>query len=133
MNESKSIILFDGVCHFCNDTVNFVIRRDSKEQFVFAALQSDVAQELLKKYDLSTGQLDSLVLIENEQCYLRSTAALRIVKGLGSLWTLLYVFIIIPTSMRDYGYDAFAKRRYRWFGKNDTCMIPTEKMKKRFL
>jgi len=128
-----AIILFDGVCNFCNSAVNFVIRRDSEGYFKFAALQSAAGEDLLDKYGIHKVETDSVVLIEDENAYLHSSAALRIARKLSGLWPLLYGLIIVPKSIRDWGYKLFANYRYRLFGRQDQCMIPTPEIRARFL
>lgn len=130
---NKNIILFDGVCNLCNGAVKFIIKNDTKNKFQFASLQSKTGQELLEKHHLSTTNLDSFVLISDEKYFTRSTAALKVCQKLGKFWQLLYVFIIVPTFIRNFFYDYIAKNRYRWFGKNDACMMPTQAIKSRFL
>ncbi|TAE46510.1 MAG: thiol-disulfide oxidoreductase DCC family protein [Cytophagales bacterium] len=130
---NKNIILFDGVCNLCNGAVKFIIKNDTKNEFQFASLQSKTGQELLEKHHLSTTNLDSFVLISDEKYFTRSTAALKVCQKLGKFWQLLYVFIIVPTFIRNFFYDYIAKNRYRWFGKNDACMMPTQAIKSRFL
>ena len=130
---TKPVLLFDGVCNLCNGTVQFVIKRDPEAKFRFAALQSEVGQALLKKFELPQDDYDSFVFVEGERFYLRSTAALKVLKGLRGLWPLLYGLVIIPRPIRDFFYNWIAKNRYRWFGKKDQCMIPTPDLQKRFL
>ena len=127
-----SIVLFDGVCNFCNGAVNFIIRHDHGQQFKFAPLQSEVGQELRTKYGISS-DVDSIVLVENDRAYLHSTAALRIAKGLGGVLSMAYAFIIVPEFVRDFLYRTFAKFRYKLFGRKDVCMIPTNEVRARFL
>ncbi len=127
------IILFDGVCNFCNSTVNFVIKRDKKAILHFAPLQSDIGQQLLKEYHLPNDEMRSFVFIEKGKAYTQSTAALKVCKYLSSLWSLCYAFIIIPKFIRDGIYNWIAKNRYKWFGKKESCMIPNVDVKKRFL
>lgn len=124
------IILFDGICNFCDASVQFIMKRD-KGAFKFTSLQSDIGQELVARHKLQG--IDSLVLIEDDKAYTRSTAALRIAKRLKGLWAALYIGIIIPKPLRDPLYDLFAKNRYRWFGKKDACMLPTKEERARFL
>jgi predicted DCC family thiol-disulfide oxidoreductase YuxK len=131
--EGKSIIFFDGVCNLCNSSVNFIIKHDKKKQFLFASLQSDAAKEILLQYNSKKINLDSIVLLDNGKLFEKSTAALRISKHLNYGLFLLYIFIIIPTFIRDYLYDYIAKNRYKWYGKKDSCMIPTKDLKSRFL
>ena len=131
--ESDVILLFDGVCNFCNGTVRFLLLRDQKKRFKFAPLQSRIAQRILEKHNLSPDALESIVLIDRDHCYTKSTAVLRIVKELSGLWTLLHALVVVPRFLRDLFYDAFAKRRYGWFGKSDVCFIPTTEERERFL
>lgn len=128
----ERIVLFDGVCNFCNGAVNFIIRHDDGKKFKFAPLQSEMGQALAVKYGIDEN-VDSIVLIENDQAFLHSTAALRIAKTLDGILSLGYLFIIIPAVMRDWAYKLFAKFRYRLFGKKDVCMIPTPDVRERFL
>lgn len=130
---NKSIILFDGVCNFCNSTVNRIIRNDKKDHFRFAALQSETGKKLLKKFKIDPGTTDSIILIENDRVYLRSGATLRISKQLGGLYPLLYGFIIIPPFLRNAVYDLIAKNRYKWFGKKESCMVPEENVRAKFI
>jgi len=130
---SHPIVLFDGVCNFCNATVNFIIRNDKKGVFRFAALQSEAGQKILKKYGLSKDQFNSFLLIEESRVFDRSTAALKIAKQLSLPWRLMQVFFIVPRFIRDGVYDVIAHNRYKWFGKKDSCMVPTKEMKSRFL
>ena len=127
------IILFDGVCNLCNRAVQFVIKRDNKNYFRFASLQSDIGQQILRQYTLPTNITDSFLLVENEKVFDRSTAALRVLKQLKNLWPFLYAFIIVPKFMRDAVYNFIARNRYRWFGKTDECMLPTPELQSKFL
>jgi len=133
METNNPIILFDGVCNLCNGAVQFVIRNDKKKLFRFAALQSEAGIELSKKHKLPTDSMKTFILIENNQVYTRSTAALRVGKMLGGALALGYVFIIVPPVIRDGVYNWIAKNRYRWFGKKESCMIPTPDLRERFL
>ncbi len=128
----KSIVLFDGVCNFCNSAVNFIIRHDQAKKFKFTPLQSDAGQQY--KADFGIGDhVDSIILIEDSQAFTHSTAALRIARGLGGIWSLGYAFIIVPTFIRDFAYKTFAKYRYRVFGKTEVCMMPTPEVRERFI
>lgn len=127
------IILFDGVCNFCNSSVNFIIDRDSTNYFKFGALQSDEGQVLLKKHHQNTDSFDTLILIEGDALYTRSTAALRIAKKLSGLWPLFYVLLVTPKFLRDPIYNLIAKNRYKMFGKKDTCRLPTAEERAKFL
>ena len=128
----KSIVLFDGVCNLCNNSVQFIIRHDPNARFQFASLQSPQAQKLLAGHRLE-GYLASIVLVEDLEIYTASTAALRIARRLSGLWSLFYVFIIIPRPIRDWAYSIVARNRYRWFGRRDECMVPTPNLRERFL
>lgn len=127
------VILFDGVCNFCNGAVNFTIKRDKHKTIKFAALQSEPGQQLSKQYGLAENDLRSFLLIENGKMYNRSTAALKVCRYLNGLWPLCYGFIIVPAFIRNVVYDFIAKRRYKWFGLRQECMIPTPDVKARFL
>lgn len=127
------IVLIDGQCNMCHGITRFVIERDPTQQFKFASLQSKVGQQFLEAGGMSSNALDTFVMIEGGRYYTKSTAALRMFRKLKGLWPLAYVFIVVPTFIRDRVYDAVAKRRYRWFGTNDSCLIPTPEVRKRFL
>jgi predicted DCC family thiol-disulfide oxidoreductase YuxK len=129
----SAIVLFDGVCNFCNGSVNFIIKRDKENYFKFAPLQSKIGEELLQKYEIDKAETDSVILIEDEKAYTHSTAALRIARKLNGVWSWLYAFIIVPRGLRDFLYRLFAKNRYRLFGKQDACMMPTPEIRQRFL
>lgn len=131
--DNHLIILFDGVCSFCNFWVNFLIDRDKKDRFRFTALQSERGEELLKKYNLSTEDFETFVLIDGDKYYIKSTAALLVLKNLSDLWKILYVFIIVPGSIRDFVYSFIAKHRYKLFGKRETCRGPTPEERNKFL
>jgi predicted DCC family thiol-disulfide oxidoreductase YuxK len=130
---SYSIILFDGVCNLCDGVVQFVLKKDKKARFRFAALQSESGTALLKQFGLPTNVYNSFVLVESGRAYQKSDAALQVLKGLGGVWILLYGFIIIPRPIRDFIYDWVARNRYRFFGKKDECMLPTPEIRARFL
>ncbi|MFP3918196.1 thiol-disulfide oxidoreductase DCC family protein [Lysinibacillus telephonicus] len=129
---SNSIIFFDGDCNFCNKSVQFIIKRDYKGHFRFASLQSTIAENLLAHYQ-HTSRLDSIVLMENGQLFTESTAVLHICRKLDGLWKVLYIFILFPKPIRNAFYRWFAKNRYRFFGKQSSCIIPTPEIRKRFL
>jgi|SRR6185437_11084494 len=129
----QPIILFDGVCNFCNNAVNFVIRRDPKSIFKFATLQGPVARDILKSHNFDNTGMSSFFLIENGKLYSKSTAALRVCRRLKGFWPLMYGFIIVPKLFRNGIYDWIAKNRYTWFGKKDVCMIPSPDVRARFL
>ena len=125
------MLLFDGVCTLCNGFVRFVIARDPAGRFQFAPLQSDAARRVLGAAPQPLP--DSLVLVENGRLFTRSTAALRVARGLRFPWPLAYVFVAVPRPVRDYLYDAVARNRYRWFGRRESCMVPTPELRARFL
>lgn len=127
------IILFDGVCNLCSSSVQFIIKRDKKNLFRFASLQSGVGQQLLAKHHLSTSDLDSFVLIQNGKAYKKSTGALRVAKQLSGPLSLLYGVIILPAFLRDAVYTFVGNHRYQWFGKKEACWIPTPELRKKFL
>lgn len=131
--DNSPIILFDGVCNFCNSAVNFIIRRNKNANIFFAAMQSQAGQKILQQYSLPVNDMQSFVLIENGKAYKQSTAALRICRHLKGLWPLCYGFIIVPAFIRNAVYNWIAKNRYKWFGKRQQCMIPTPEVKARFL
>ncbi|MFN5169650.1 MAG: thiol-disulfide oxidoreductase DCC family protein [Cyclobacteriaceae bacterium] len=128
---SHPVILFDGVCNLCNSSVQFVIRNDPSGHFRFAALQSDFARDQLKKFQVADG-LDSIVLIEDGVLYTRSTAALRVSRHLRG-WSWLYAFRWVPRFLRDAVYNLIARHRYRLFGRQQECMLPTPELRARFI
>jgi predicted DCC family thiol-disulfide oxidoreductase YuxK len=127
------ILLFDGVCNFCNGAVNFVIKRNKKKNIRFAPLQSSMGNSLLNDYNLPADNLETFFFIEDNKPYAYSTAALRVCRHLSGLWPLLYVFIIVPAFIRDGVYKWIGKNRYKWFGKKESCMIPSPDVRARFL
>ena len=131
-DDKKAIILFDGVCNLCNASVIFTIKRDSKSSFMFASLQSAAGKQLAEKYGIPTS-FNSFVLLDNGAVYNESTAALRVLKKLRGAWPLLYGFIIIPAPIRNLVYKFISRNRYRFFGKQETCMVPSEELKSKFL
>ena len=132
-NIPAKIILFDGVCNFCNYWVNFIINRDERSIFKFTALQSKTGQEILTSLNLNTTDFDTFVLVDGSDHFTKSTAALRIAKELDFPFNIVYYFIIIPKPIRDIFYSAIAKNRYKFFGRRNSCRIPTEEEKNRFL
>ena len=132
--EGKKIILFDGVCNLCNGAVLWIIRRDSRDIFRFASLQSEAGRELTRERHIDTGQVDSIILIDpGVAYYLKSDAALEIARELKGYGTLPLLLGWIPKSIRDGIYDLVARNRYRMFGKKQECMVPTPELKARFL
>ena len=129
----EPIILFDGVCNFCNSAVNFVIKRDKRSSLKFAALQSKIGRQLLAAHQQPANDFQSFLFIENGKIYTRSTAALRVCRYLNGLWPVMYGFIIVPAFIRDGIYNWISKNRYQWFGKKEECMIPDAGVRSRFL
>ena len=132
-HQFSPVILFDGVCNLCNGFVQFVVARDPAGRFRFAALQSDSARRLLARLDGFGGVPDSVVLVDGGRVYTRSSAALRIARGLRFPWSLARVLLVVPRPLRDWVYDFVARHRYQWFGRKDVCMIPTRDLRVRFL
>ena len=130
--SGQPVLLFDGVCNLCASAVSFIIKRDPRAVFRFASLQSTFGQKQLLEHQIPAGT-DSVVLIEKGQAYTESTAALRICRHLSGAWPLLYGLIILPKPLRDAGYKFIARHRYRWFGKKDSCMLPTPELRGRFV
>ncbi|MDT0641851.1 thiol-disulfide oxidoreductase DCC family protein [Zunongwangia sp. F363] len=134
MEEGKKIVLFDGVCNLCDGAVNFIIKHDKKDIFRFASLQSEFGKKLVAERGLDPEAIDSVILIEPSVAYYRkSSAALEISRDLSGGYSLLKNFIFLPEGFRDLVYDLIAKNRYKWFGKKESCMIPTPELKAKFL
>ena len=130
----KKIILFDGVCNLCNDSVIKVIKNDKKNVFLFTALQSEAGEIILKDLGIDTSKVDSIILYDPEKgYYIMSSAALRIMNEFSGLWKLMQIFRILPAGFNNIFYDYIARNRYKWFGKKDFCMIPTPELKAKFL
>lgn len=127
--DNYPVVFYDGFCGLCDRSVQFTIRHDRKRVFRYAALQSDMAHQTLGDHIA----FDSFVYYENGKAFYRSTAALKVLKKLGGLWSLLYVFILVPAFIRNAVYDFIASNRYKWFGKFDSCKIPTPEQKALFL
>lgn len=131
--DDGPIILFDGVCNLCQNSVRFVLRRDRAGRFRFGSLQSAAGQALLQQHGLQDQGLTSIVLIQDGHAYRKSTAALRIARQLDGLWPALYGFIVVPAFLRDAVYDFIGNRRNRWFGRSQTCWIANETDSRRFI
>ena len=136
MNQTRStpepaIVLFDGVCNFCDASVNFIFRHDARGYFKFAALQSETGQRLTRQYNLEN--VDSVILIERGQAFVRSTAALQIARRLDGFWSWFYGFIVVPRVLRDAVYKIFARNRYLLFGKKSACALPSPDLQRRFI
>ncbi len=131
--DNTKIILFDGVCNLCNGFVIYIIKKDKKNKLHFAALQSTAGEILLSKFKIDKVKTDSIIFVDGENYYERSSAALHIAKHLSGAFPLLYGFIIIPKFIRDGIYNWIARNRYKWFGKKESCMIPTKELQSKFL
>ena len=127
------VVLFDGVCNLCNAFVQFIIARDPGRHFKFGALTSDAGRLLMVHAGVTPGAQDSLVLIETGSAFLRSAAALRVVRRLTFPWPLFYALIVVPRPVRDWAYDFIARHRYQWFGRREACMLPGPATQDRFL
>ena len=127
------IVLFDGVCKFCHASVNFLIDRDKAGRIHFAALQSEFGQSLLSPHGLAGHRIYSIVLVEGRHHSTQSTAALRLTRYMDGLWPVLGIFLFVPAFLRDFFYEILARNRYRWFGRLDTCRVPTPEIRERFL
>lgn len=133
MKDNHKIILFDGVCNLCNGAINFVIKKDKKNIFKFAPLQSEEGKELTSRFNIDTSKVDSIILIDGDKYYEKSSAALHIAKNLEKAYPLLFGFMVVPKFIRNSVYDYVATNRYKWFGKKESCMIPTEELKSKFI
>ena len=131
--KEHPLILFDGICNFCNSAVNFVIKKDNGAIIHFAPLQSPKGRLYLKQYNYPVNNLNSFVFIEDNKVYTKSTAALKVCRHLKGLWPLCYGFIIVPKFIRDGIYSWVAKNRYKWFGVRQECMMPTPEVRSRFV
>ncbi|MDA0196458.1 MAG: thiol-disulfide oxidoreductase DCC family protein [Bacteroidetes bacterium] len=129
----EHIILFDGICNFCNGAINFVMDRDRDGIFKFASLQSAFGQGYLKDSQLPLDEFESMVFLEHDEIYTKSTAVLKIARNMSGIWPILYGFMIVPKFLRDAIYNLIANNRYSWFGKRDQCRVPTPELKERFL
>jgi len=127
------VILFDGVCNLCNNTVQFIIKKDKKDIFRFASLQSAFGNSVLQKFNLPADTFNSFILNQNGKIYTKSTGALLVAKQLPGTWKFLYVFIIIPSFIRNALYSIIANNRYKWFGKKEACWIPSPSLRNKFL
>ncbi|APZ47630.1 thiol-disulfide oxidoreductase [Polaribacter reichenbachii] len=131
---NKKLILFDGVCNLCNNSVLKVIKYDKKNTFLFTALQSETGKKITKQLHIDTQKVDSIILYEPGISYdIKSTAALKVMNDFGGIWQLTQIGFLFPESFRNFIYDFIAKNRYKWFGKKESCMIPTKELKAKFL
>ena len=131
--SDKPILLFDGVCNLCNNSVQFIIKRDTQAKIRFASLQSEVGQQLLQQQGYPQEDFDTAILIDKGKVYDRSSVGLQVVRKLDGLWPLFYIFIILPKPIRDIIYNWIAKNRYKWFGKEESCMMPSPDLRSRFI
>jgi predicted DCC family thiol-disulfide oxidoreductase YuxK len=133
VENENGIVLFDGVCNFCNSSVNTMIRLDKKKYFRFAPIQSALGEALMKKHGLDPAHFDSVILVDDNRAYTYSSAILNIARKLGGIYQLAYVFMLVPPFIRNALYKWIAAHRYAWFGKKDACMVPTPEVRSRFL
>lgn len=131
--KHKTILLFDGYCNLCHSSVQFVMKHEKSNELYFTSLQSPTGIELLKHYNINPLKIDSLVLIENDKVFVKSTAALKLGKYLKGVYSLGFVFLIVPPFIRNWVYDYISKNRYKWYGKQESCIVPDENLAKRFL
>jgi len=132
--NDKKLILFDGVCNLCNTTVQYVIKHDKKDIFRFAPLQSNIGQQIIETFNIDVEKTDSILLYSKPHgLKSKSSAALLIASKLGFPINLLTIFFIIPSFISNKIYDYIAKNRYKWYGKKESCMIPTKELKAKFL
>lgn len=132
--KDKKIILFDGVCNLCDSVVQFVIKHDKKDVFRFVPLQSELGLTIIKYVGIDTSKMDSIILYEPfTNYYYKAQAAIKIAKHLGGIYRLLNVFSLLPKTISNSIYDYIAGNRYKWFGKKESCMIPTPELKAKFL
>ena len=131
--DTRHIVIFDGVCNFCNGAVNFIIKRDPDRLFAFTPMQSDLAKELTDKHGITNVGVDTFLLIKNGESYIWTDAALEIAKDLSGFWHLTNVLKIVPRQIRDMLYRLFARNRYRLFGRKNICMVPSKNVRSRFV
>ncbi|MFY0604232.1 MAG: DUF393 domain-containing protein [Flavobacteriaceae bacterium] len=132
--KNKMIVLFDGVCNLCNDSVQKIIKNDKNDVFRFASLQSEIGVQIITSLGIDISKIDSIILYQQDVAYyVKSEAALKILKKFNGIWKLLQIFTLLPTAFNDFFYDIIARNRYKWFGKKEYCMIPTPELKSKFL
>ena len=129
----KHIIIFDGVCNFCNYWINFIIKRDKNDHYMYAALQSEAGQKIMNELGISNSSPETVILVDSDKFYFKSTAVLRIIKNLSGPIKIFYPFIILPEFFRDFIYGIVAKNRYKLFGIKESCRVPTKEERKKFL
>ncbi|MCR9290311.1 MAG: thiol-disulfide oxidoreductase DCC family protein [Bacteroidetes bacterium] len=133
LDYPNPVLLFDGVCNLCNSSVQRIIQIDKDEKIKFASLQSELGQSFLKKFNLPTSNYKTMVLVEGEKYFIQSDAVLETLLKVGGFWSIFYVFKIIPKPIRNYFYSVVSKNRYKWWGRQESCMLPTPALKNRFL
>jgi len=133
LDRYPRVILFDGVCNFCNATVDFVIQRDPNRKFMFGTLQSELGQHILQINNFDMQDFETFLYLEHGKVFTKSTAALRVAKELTGIWPFLYTCIFIPRAIRDRVYQFIGRRRYQWMGKRDICRLPDESNRARFV
>ena len=134
LEKGKQLVIFDGVCNLCNASTIYIIKRDRNDIFRFAPLQSEIGQKIIKAYNIDTNKTDSILLYApNKGLFSRSTAVLKIASKLSFPTSLYAIFLIIPAFIRNVVYNYIARNRYKWYGKKDSCMVPTPEIKKKFL
>lgn len=131
--DQNPVLLFDGVCNLCDGFVQWLIKRDKQRIFRYAAIQSEAGQDLFRRFGLPTDEINTVVMVEGEQFYTHADVALRIAQLLGGAWRLTGIFYLVPRSIRNTIYNWIARNRYRWFGKKESCMIPTPELQGLFL
>jgi predicted DCC family thiol-disulfide oxidoreductase YuxK len=129
----EHLVLFDGVCNLCNSSVDFIMRNDRKNKIVFASLQSPQSVETLKEFNFYDENLSTIVYLRHERIHIESSAVIMIAKDLGLPWSLSYILIIVPPVIRNFFYKWVSRNRYKWFGKKDTCRLPTPEEKAKFI
>lgn len=129
----KKVVLFDGVCNLCSSSVQFILKRDKKQQFLFGSLQGNYGQQTLKQFNLPANNFNSFLLLEDGKLYTKSSGALRMLWHLGGFWSFFYGLMIIPKFIRDAVYNWIARNRYKWFGRQEACWLPKPEWKARFL
>jgi len=133
LGPDDRVVLFDGVCNLCNASVQLLIRRDPAGRLRLASLQSPAGQAILAWCGLPADELDTMVFVEGGRAYFKSTAFLRVVRHFRQPWPWLSIGLLVPRPLRDWLYDRLARNRYRLFGRNETCMVPTPEVRGRFL
>jgi len=128
-----NVVLFDGVCHLCSNTVTFVVEHESAPVLKFAPMQSAAGSRLMREFGFDPQDIKTFVLVEDGKPYLRSDAAIRIARYLRSPWKALGAVRVLPRPLRDWAYDVVARNRYRWFGRYDACMAPKPELRVRFM